>query len=216
MNFIMPCIQLFCCNRVPNSTKTDYYLDPKIMTKGEPIFKPKKVQNKITEDEFLEMRKEMIEAGGEDLKRAITIYKILTIYAITCFMTWVVLTIFEIIDRENAEKYDVPMVVGILTTAVPNIVLQCKWKSAMKKSCKNITEMFEQKNLTVYLRRNIQWLMKNTLVYVQIKLIDPEDQQQPDADGKTGQSFSSQKSEKKAVVEVDEKRESLLKSYFKK
>jgi len=169
----MPCIQLFCCNRVPKSTKTDYYIDPKILTRGEPKFIPAKIDNKISELEFQDMRKEIFHAGGADLKRAMLIYKILLVYVVICFMIWVGQAIFAAVDTEKIKEHKIPFIVVFCCTAVPNITLDCKWKAAMKRACKNINQLFEQKNQEVYSKRGVQWLMHNTLVYVHLKLVDP-------------------------------------------
>ncbi len=172
VDFIMPALQLFCCNRIPNSKEADYFFDPKIMTDGKPIFEPEKIKNRISEKEFEEMRKEMVEAGGLELQKAKKFYKWLLIYVLFCFAIWITQIYFAMTSTQGFRALKTPIVISIICTAVPNMYLQCYWKYYMKKACANLTKLFEEKNQSVYASKSVQWYTRKTLMYVHIMVSD--------------------------------------------
>ncbi len=60
MSYIMHYVQKVLLIRVPPSNESNYFIDPKIMTLGEPDFEPRKIDYKISELKFLQMRQDMI------------------------------------------------------------------------------------------------------------------------------------------------------------
>lgn len=165
MKNISPCFKMFFCNRIPRSTETDYYFDPKIMTLGTPNFEPYKIQYKISEQEFQEMRIEMIKAGGSKLKKTKIIYLVTISYSILCLASWIFQLIFG---------FQVPVWIGIVMTVIPNMVLQFYWKSCMVKSCEGIARLFDRQNEGIYAARGLHWRTCYTLVYIHIRVLDSE------------------------------------------
>ena len=172
MKNIMPCVKVLFCNRIPKSSKSNYYLDPKIMTFGTPKFEPEKIQNKISEQEFHHMRALMINIGGEKLKKAKRIYFIMVAYAVLCFVGWLFQIIFQLIFP--SKNLQTSMAVSILVTVLPNMMLQCYWKSSMLKACEEIARLFDRENKRIYTARGINWQTCYTLIFIHIRILDSE------------------------------------------
>jgi len=207
MNFFLPCL---CCHLIPKSTETDYYIDPNIMTSGEPFFEPTRVQHKISVQEFLEMRQAMRSAGGEDLKLAKMLFIIMRIYTIICFEVFVGILVLGLGFPERFGGLLIPVLVNIAGFILPNLCFYCCWRSCARKAYKNICEVFEL-NEKIYLAKGVKWSINKNLMYVQIKTETNEF-----SEGKiTNRSFQESDTGRNTVLEmitVISNQEILLKS----
>lgn len=179
MNFFLPCIRLFCCNRTPPSTLTDYYFDPKLVGSGAPVFEAHKIQNKVSETEFLEIREATIKAAGGSLKTTRIAYLLSVIFAVLCFLAGVVLYAIHEIDPSKLPSIDFPLWIKIVAFILPNVILQCFCKFSMSRTCKIIKQFFDVQNEQVYSARGINWLTRGTLLYIHVKIVDSELQAYP-------------------------------------
>lgn len=160
MNPFMSCIRCICGKRVPKATYTDYYLDPKVMLFGTPDFDSKKVQNKISEQEFGKMREAMIREGGNWLIAAKILFVSVLIYSIVGAVVGII-RIIGILDM------------SFLTQALifigPNIIQQWIWVFCVWKARNKIRDLFDWQNEKYYAARGVNWLTCNTLMYIHIR-----------------------------------------------
>ena len=175
MSSIMYYVQKVLLIQVPPSTYQDYYLDPKIMTLGEPSFEPSKVSYKISELKFLQMRQDMINIGGEKLKRTKAIYLLLVAFTVLGFLACLVeLGLAFFFYKELEEYFKITLIVDLVGLVIPNIILQIYWRRSMKKTCAVIEEYFYLQNKDIYSVVGINWVTCGTLLYINIKLVDKE------------------------------------------
>ncbi len=198
-----PPIQVFCCNRIPKSTETEYYLDPKIMTSGHPNFEPHKIKHKISGQDFSEMRQKMIDAGDEPLKTAKLLYILIRIYAILCIVAGIGIVIFSLSFPDKVKNWKIPVLVNIGVLVIPSTFSQCYWKYSMLKACQKIEKMFEEQNEKVYSKKGVLWGIDTTLMYMRIKVIEGMDfpEYYSGGDSKMNLSLHSQ-SEKNIILEM--------------
>jgi len=203
LKFMTPPVQVFCCNRIPKSTETEYYLDPKIMTGGHPNFEPGKIKHKISGLEFSEMRQKMINAGDEPLKTAKLLFIIMRIYAILCIIAGIGILIFGLCFPEKVENWRIPLVINIGVLVIPSTFFQCYWKYSMQRACEKIEKVFEEQNEKVYSKKGVLWSIDKTLMYMRIKMIEGMDFQEyySGGDSKMNLSLHSQ-SEKNMILEM--------------
>jgi len=169
----MSAVQCCFCKRTPKATGTDYYFDPKIMLLGTPNFEPHKLQNKVSESEFYEMRKAMKEAGGCWLASAKFFFVIFFLYSQSCGLFGLGFIIYNLIASED-NKLSLSMTVNIAVLMVPNMVLQFFWILSMCKAVKILNAFFERQNQALHLSKGINWLMCGNLMYIRIKIMDSE------------------------------------------
>ena len=173
MNCLMSAVQCCFCKRTPKATGTDYYFDPKIMLLGTPNFEPHKLQNKVSEREFHEMRRAMKEAGGCWLSSAKFFFVFFFLYSQSCAIFGLGSGIYNIIASED-KKLNIPMIVNIVVMLVPNIVLQFLWILSTCKAVKILNAFFERQNHNVQSAKGVNWLMCGNLMYIRIKIVDSE------------------------------------------
>lgn len=153
----------------------------------------------------------MINAGGERLKKTKRIYLIMVIYALLCFIGWLFQIIFQLIFP--AKNLQTPMAISIIITVIPNMVLQCYWKSSMLKTCEGIAKLFDRENKGIYAARGINWQTCYTLVFIHIRILDSELEEVYE-----GESNKTRKTLTENIITIDdvksiENKEILLK-YF--
>jgi len=175
MSFLIPCFHAFCFSSVPKSTETDYYFDPKILTSGKPNFETDMVKYQISEQEFFQMRKAMLEVGDPNLKAMKITFILMVIHAILCFMVAAGIGIFALCFSAKIAQLFFPSLGLIASFVVPNLVLQWYWKYAMGKACKIIEKLFESQNDIVYSLKGISWILTHgNLKYIHIKNVEAE------------------------------------------
>ncbi len=172
MNFIMKIVQLLVCKPTPKSTETDYYLDPKLLLLGSLTFKPSKLQNKLSKEEFIEMREEMKKIGGGWLTAAKTFLILFLIYSPPCTILGAGTMIYNIFF--DGQDFKIPWVVNICGMLFPNLLFQIFCVICMYKACQNLKPFFALKKNPIYSSRGIKWISYNHLLYIRISLIDPE------------------------------------------
>jgi len=202
MNFVLPLIQVLCCNRIPRSTLTDYFLDPKIMTSGKLYFDPAFVYFKISDQEFLEMRELMIQVSGKRLKISKVAYYLMLTYAYLSFLSGLVLVLLHFLNPESPRARDTPWLIKIAAFLVPNVALQCYWKYSMRKTCENIEKLFEEQNEQVYAAKGLNWLIHGSLLYIHLKIINQERQDFMFEPSKVNQSLDISQSKKKTSATI--------------
>ncbi len=165
-------VQFFCCSGPPKSTSSDYYFDPRVATMGSRQFNTEKTQCLISDFEFEEMRKEMIIAGGNNLKTAQNLYILMLTLMTICFAWWAVRFT---LNFTGIHRFSVPtIVISIVLTVFTNVSMNVIWKVYMKKAAKDVQEMFDQKNKEVYSGRGIYWETHQTLSYIHIRIVASE------------------------------------------
>lgn len=174
MNFIMPCVQAFFCNCLKKSTDTDYYVDPKLLSFRKPVFEPEKIQNKVTESEFMEIRNEIANAGGKWWTSTKFVYIFMIIHAVLCFAAYFGKLIASAIFDKRIEALEVSTVVNITCLMLPNIISQICMKIFMKKACIGVQKFFDAKNEEIYTARGINWLTCGTLLFIHVKILETE------------------------------------------
>ena len=174
MNCFMSCIQFMICKRTPKATEKDYYVDPKIMLLGKPYFEPHKIQNKISEAEFLEMRKKMIIAGGGFLSAAKFFFVLTVLYALACTVVGIGLAVYQRAIIDDPDDFEVPLWVNIAVLVLPNILFQLFWIISGAVAAKRLRRFFDEQNQKVYSARGINWTSKGgALMYIHIKIVNP-------------------------------------------
>jgi len=173
MNCLMSVVQCCFCKRTPKATLTDYYFDPKIMLLGTPNFEPHKLQNKVSEREFYEMRKAMIEAGGCWLASAKFFFVFFFLYSQSCAIFGLGSGVYNIMAAED-KRLNIPLVVNIAVMLIPNVILQFLWILSTCKAVKVLNGCFERENQSVHSAKGINWLMCGNLMYIRIKIVGAE------------------------------------------
>jgi len=181
------------------------------MTSGKPFFETDKIKNKVSEVEFLEMRREMIKAGGKWLLTARVTYILMLIHAVLSFLAWTTNLVLVLILDKRIESLEVSTIVKIAVLIAPNIVFQIGLKFFMYKTCREIKKILDYKNEEVYKERGINWLTCGTLVYIQIKIVDTE-LQCFDEYLNTSGGFGMEKSSAFETIKKNPNREILLKN----
>jgi len=143
------------------------------MTLGKPKFKPEKTQNIVSNDEFEEIRKEMINLGGSDLKIARFLYYGLFIYG-AMSLIWLIIYTFAKIGKENGKTYIAWEVITWAMIIIPNIIMTRCWKIYMQKASEAIQRMFDRQNMASYNVRGVSWSTRQTLLYIHIRIFDPQ------------------------------------------
>lgn len=165
---MLRCVRFFCCSRIPRSTPTDYYFDPRVVTIGPKRFSPEKTQNLVSEEEYKKMREEIITSGGSNLKTAKILYFALIIFALITFAWWVVRIVLAATGSYHFSK--AAIIISIVLTIVVNILLNRAWAVFMKKGAVDVQQMFERQNQAVYGSKGITWSTCQTLVFVRIQI----------------------------------------------
>jgi len=207
----MPC---FCCHSIPKSTETDYYWDPKLVTSGEPNFEPAQVSNKISKQEFSEMRQTMRSAGGEDLKSANLLFIVLRVYIVLFIETFVGILIFGLALTERIENLKNALLINFVVWIIPSFAFLCWSHYYVRKAYKKICKVLELSG-KLYLLRGIVWIMSKDLMFVQIKVVEGLDLQQFSGLGKVNQLVEENNLEKNIsfdVINQVSNKEILLKS----
>ena len=168
----MPCIKFWFCDCIKTSTDTDYYVDPKLFSLRKPIFEPEKIQNKVSESEFLQMRSEMATAGGKWFTVAKVNYTLIILHATLCLLFFAAKMIARVFfDKKILEFSQVIQITGL---TLPHITEQICMRIFMKKACVGVQKLFDSKNEEIYSARGVHWLACGTLVYIHIKIIEDE------------------------------------------
>ncbi len=169
MNLLMPCIRIAFCDCIKKSTDTDYYVDPKLFSLFKPKFEPEKIQNKVSESEFMGIRNQLGNAGGGWFTASKVNYILTMIHAVLClgvFLAQVIAKKFY--DKEILE---ISTAIKITCLILPNIILQISMKIFMKKACIGIQKFFDSKNEEIYAERGINWLTCGTLIFIHLKIV---------------------------------------------
>lgn len=162
------CIRLLCCSGIPKSTSSDYYFDPRVATIGIRRFQPEKTRNIVSNDDFDDMREEMIVAGGTSRKMARVFYFFIWAFAFACFAWFVARIVLSATGTHSFKR--VLIIISIVVTIVVNITLNRIWVLCMRKAAGNIQVLFEKKN-KVYSKRGIYWSTNKTLSYIHIRIV---------------------------------------------
>ena len=165
MNPFMTCVRCLCGKRVPKSTYTDYYFDPKVVLFGTPVFDPKKVQNKISEQEFPKMREAMIREGGNWLIAAKILFVLVLIYSIVGAVAGI-LSISKVFDMFFGTQ--------ALIFMMPSIILQMIWIFCGWKARNKIRDLFDWQNERYYTARGVNWLTCGTLLFIHVKITEKD------------------------------------------
>jgi len=143
------------------------------MTFGKPQFKPEKTQNIVSNDEFEEIRKEMINLGASDLKIARFLYYGIFIYGLISTI-WLIFYTIAKVGKENDKTYIAWEVVTWAMIIIPNIIMTRCWKIYMQKASESIQRMFDRQNMASYNVRGVSWSTRQTLLYIHIRIFDPQ------------------------------------------
>ena len=162
------CVRLFCCSGIPKSTPSDYYFNPRVAAFGPRKFRPEKTQGIVSNDDFNSMRKEMIRAGGSNLKKARLLYCIMVSFVLICFAWWVIRIVLSATGTHRFSRAAV--IISIIVTILINIALNRVWRLYMRKAALDIQVMFDQQNKAVYGRKGIYWGTRRTLVFIHIRI----------------------------------------------
>jgi len=114
------------------------------------------------------MRKEMIRAGGSNLRMAQLFYFIMVAVVLICFAWWVIRIVLSATGRRNFSRATV--IISIVLTIFLNILFNCVWILYMRKAAVNIQVMFDQQNKAVYGRKGISWAARRTLTWIHIRI----------------------------------------------
>lgn len=218
MSYIMHYVQKVLLIRVPPSNESNYFIDPKIMTLGEPDFEPRKIDYKISELKFLQMRQDMINIGGERLKRTKSIYLLLVAFTVLGFMACLAeLGLAFFFYKELEEYFKITLIVDVVGLVIPNIILQIYWRHSMKKTCSAIEDYFYLQNKDIYSVVGINWVTCETLLYINIRLVDKETELRSFEEFSNSTRLSRlRKAEKNLAIETkrdNSNREILLNNY---
>ena len=163
------CLRLLCCSGIPKSTLSDYYFDPRVATFGVRRFQPEKTRNIVSDDDFDDMREEMMIAGGTSRKMARLCYFLIWAFALVCLVWFIVRIVLSATGTHSFSK--VLIIASIVVTIVVNIALNMIWILCMRRAAGNIQVMFEKKNKGVYSTRGIYWSTNKTLAYIHIRIV---------------------------------------------
>ena len=202
----MAFIQAQMCKKTPPATATEYYFDPKIMLLGTPIYEPEKIQNKVSDFDFVTMRRAMIQVGGGWLTATKIFFVLMIFYCIFCAVFGNVTMIMKLCGK----PLDISIAIQLLIMGVPNIIFQVAWLCCMVKSSKIIKKFFEEQNEKIYSFKGINWISYGHLMYIQIKILDSEmlDFEKAGKTSMSGQTGKSEKAKKPSNKDI------LLKQYM--
>jgi len=174
-----------------------------------PIFEPEKIQNLVSESEFMQMRNELPNAGGKWFTAAKVNYALTIIHAILCLLFFAAKLIADKFFDEKIFQWS--KLVQIANLTLPNIILQICMNIFMKKACVGVQKFFDLKNEEIYTARGINWFTCGTLVYIHIRIIaDESDLKKFD---KSQVLFGISEGEIKAFEVTNSNREILMKKY---
>ena len=155
---------------IPQSTENSYHFDPRIINAwAKPRFDPEKTKNRISNEEFLYLRDKVIQNGGSSIKiaRFLWFLRRLLLLVWLAIFTWRFILIFTDNSHEKSDLIlqAVIYAVGILVLI---ILVRILGDYYAKRGTRNIKTFLNQQNTILYNRRNLNWRIHPTCVFMQL------------------------------------------------
>lgn len=174
---MLKCIQLVLGIYSPKSTKSHYYFSPSIVTLGISNFDPKRTDEKITREEFKDLRRRMIQTSGKKIPFAITLYYLKYILAILGLAFFIFRLVIHFNGQDAFGEYG--FVILLVIVLLPNLIVAVAWNTISRRIFEDIEHFLDHENRESYAGRGLLWKMHRNLTYMALGFISTPQYQPP-------------------------------------
>ena len=150
------------------STQTQYYFDPKIVTLGKPKFDSHLNGGRISEEEFLDVRKRMIRAGGLNLWLVKWLFTTTIIFIFLLVICYFIIVVYQHPESGYISWKDTLVYSTIVLVSA--IFGRCLWQRAFKKAHGNMDNLLQIETNKVYANRGVVWKIDEDLKFMHVHL----------------------------------------------
>jgi len=173
--------------QVPESTANQYYFDPKIVTIGKPKFNTVATHQRISTDEFMDLRGRVIQRVQKGLCFAKFLYYFRFIVA-ALSLGWTAIRIsFQYTGGIHISRQEYWIILAIII--VPNLLANYLWRKVSRKLSTQVQAALDEENSNIYNSRGITWKINPNLHYMQISLRNDARYQPPHHQGNSIQNY---------------------------
>jgi len=173
--------------QVPESTASQYYFDPKIVTLGKPKFNTVATHQRISNDEFMDLRGRVKQRVHKGLCFARFLYYFRFIVAALSLGWTAIRMSLQYTGGIHVSRQEYYIILAIII--VPNLLANYVWRKVSRKLSIQVQAALDDENRSTYNARGITWKINPNLHYMQISFRNDAQYQPPHQQGNSIQNY---------------------------
>ena len=173
--------------QIPESTANQYYFDPKIVTIGQPKFNTTATHQRISNEEFTELRAKVVEKIKKGLGFVKFLYYFRFIVAALSLLLAGLRMSLRLAGGFHVSRQEYYIMFAIIV--IPNLLANYLWRKVSRKFSGQVQAVLDEENREKYTRRGITWKISPNLHYMQISFRNDAQYQPPHQQGNSIQNY---------------------------